>query len=95
METQAMMKTLKFAALALALLAIPLSSASAGIYVGIGRPYYRPFYRPFYGPRVVIGVPPVYIAPQPVYVQPAPVYVQPAPVYAQPGYAPQVVVPVR
>jgi hypothetical protein len=84
-----MMKLVKIAALALALLAIPLSSANAGIYIGVGRPYYyRPYYRPYYGPSV-------YIAPAPVYVAPPPVYVQPAPVVVPPTISGYPVVPVR
>ena len=73
----------KFALAALALLGLSAASAPAGVFVGVGvpGPYYRPYYRPYWGPRVVVGLPPVYIgpAPAPVYVQPAPVYVQTAP----------------
>jgi hypothetical protein len=82
---------------AFALSALPWSSAHAGFFIGVGVPVpaYRPYYRPYYyGPRVVVGLPPVYVG-GPVYVaQPAPVYVTPAPVYVtpapagQPAYAP-------
>jgi len=78
---------------ALSLLALPLTSAQAGVRIGIGvgvpvyRPYFRPYYRPYYRPYVAVGVGvPVYVAPPPVIVAPAPVYLSPgpAPVYVQP-----------
>jgi hypothetical protein len=84
-----------FAFAAFALLALSWTSAQAGVFVGFGfgGPVHRPYYHPYwYGPRVVVGLPPVYIgtAPAPVYVAPppAPVYVtpvSPAPVYVQPA----------
>ncbi len=68
-----------------ALLAMPLASANAGVYVGIGVPVFRPYHRHYYygpyyyGPRVIVAPAPV-VVPAPVYVQPPPtVYVQPAP----------------
>ncbi len=85
-----------FAFAALALLALSVTSAQAGVFVGfgVGGPYHPWHHHPYwYGPRVVVGLPPVYIgpapAPAPVYVvpPPAPVYVAPtapAPVYGQP-----------
>jgi hypothetical protein len=72
---------------AVALLALPLTSAQAGVRfglnIGIGIPLFRPCYPP--PPRVVVAPAPVYIQPAPVYVQqaPPPVYVQRAPVYVQ------------
>jgi len=75
----------KFVLATLALLGLSLTTAQAGVFVGIGvpGPFYRHhYYRPYWGPRVVVGLPPIYIGsppPPPVYVQPAPVYVQPAP----------------
>ena len=89
-----MNRTRTFAIAAFALLALAWTSAQAGFFVGVGvpGPFYRPYhhYHPYYyGPRVVVGLPPVYVgpAPAPVYVQPAPVYVTPAPapVYVQPA----------
>jgi hypothetical protein len=73
----------KFALAVLTLLGLSLTMAHAGVFIGVGvpGPFYRHYYRPYYGPRIVVGLPPVYIggATAPVYVQPAPVYVQPAP----------------
>jgi hypothetical protein len=69
---------------AVALLAIPWSSAQAGgwrvgIGVGIGFPIYRPSY-----PVYVVPAPVYYVQPAPVYAQPAPVYTSPTPFYLQP-----------
>jgi hypothetical protein len=78
---------------ALCLLSVPLASAQAGVFIGVGfpGPYYRPCYRPYYGPRVYVAPAPVYVAPAPVYVTPAPapVYMAPAPTVVQvPGAQP-------
>jgi hypothetical protein len=94
-----MFRTRVLALAALAVLAIPLASARADIFVGFGgRPYYyRHHYRPYYPYRVYVAPPPVYVAPRAVYVAPAPapVIVQPAPVYLQTvPAAPTQVVPV-
>jgi hypothetical protein len=83
-----MSRTRAFVLAALAFLVVPLASARADFYFGIGRPgpyyHHHHHYRPYPGYRVYIApVPPVYIAPRPVYVAPAPVYVQPAPTYLQ------------
>ena len=87
-----------FALATLALLGLSLTTAHAGVFVGIGipGPYYRPYpryYYPYYGPRVIVAAPPVvYVnpAPAPVYVTPAPVYVSPppTPAYYPPAPAP-------
>ena len=87
-------RTLVLAALAfLALLAVPMGSAQAGvgITIGIGRPFhhyphcYRPAVvialRPVVVARPAVVVDPVYYAPSTVYASPAVVYVQPRPVY--------------
>jgi hypothetical protein len=70
---------------ALALLSLPWATAHAGVFIGVGVPYYRPYcYRPYwYGPRIIIAPPPIAIAPAPVVVAPAPVVVQPAPAVLQ------------
>jgi hypothetical protein len=76
---------------ALAFLALPLATAHAGFYVGVGYrgPYHRHYrYYPTYPYRVYVAPPPVYIAPRPVYIAPAPVVVQPAPTVIQTVPAP-------
>jgi hypothetical protein len=77
-----MHRTRVFALAALALLALPLCSAQAGISfsIGLGWPFGHPWHHHCSGARV-------YVAPAPVYVVPAappPVVVQPAPAVAVP-----------
>jgi hypothetical protein len=93
-----MTRTRAFVLAALAFLTLPLASARADFFVGVGRPgpYYRhSHYRPYSGYRVYYAPPPVYVVPRAVYVAPAPatVYVQPAPTYLQtvPAAPPRVV----
>ncbi len=82
------------------MLVLPLTSAQAGVRIGLGitLPIYAPgyppppyyYYRPYYGPPyypVYAAPAPVYVTPPPVYVQPPPAYAQPAPVYGQPAPA--------
>jgi hypothetical protein len=85
-------KTLTLLVAAIALLALPLGTAQAGVIidVGFGGRYYRPYYRHHYRPVVVVAPAPVVVAPRPIYVTPAPVYVAPVPatVYAIPPTGP-------
>jgi hypothetical protein len=82
-----MTRTRAFVLAALAFLALPLASARADVFVGVGfgRPYYHHrYYRPYYpAARIYVSPAPVYVAPRAVYVTPAPVYVQPAPTVIQ------------
>ncbi len=83
-----------FALAALAFLLVPLATAHAGVYVGVGvpGPYYRyhRHYRHYYRYPVYVAPPAVYVAPRTVYITPAPVVVQPAPAVLQTVPAPAV-----
>jgi hypothetical protein len=81
-------RTILVAAMILAML--PWGAAKAGVYIGVGVPFYRPYHRP----RVIVIAPvaPVIVAPRPVVIVPAPVVVASPPPAVVVTPAPQPVV---